>query len=106
MDTLGHFLKQAVRVRKTEIDQSVRAYLLQLDEMYAETMAQLEVKNMKSRIDRLVEMRAAYVAKLNEVQKMDWPANLIDETIEEMNAIQKRVAAQLMQEMGRKYSND
>jgi hypothetical protein len=100
LDGLQAQLAAGLRVHKTKVDLQAEEYLKTLDARHLEVLGQLGVRNAATRWQAIMELNDLAVAKIKEVQDKQWPDSLIDDTITQILSLRKRVAAEVMRELG------
>lgn len=100
LDGLQAQLAAGLRVQKTKVDLQAEEYLKTLDAKHLEMLGQLGVRNAATRWQAIMELNDLAVTKIKEVQERQWPELLIDETINQILSLRKRVAAEVMKELG------
>ncbi len=100
IDVLESRLAQLVRVQKVQADVVAEEYLRRLDARKLDVLTELGIRNVSTRQSALVELTNTTVSKIKEVQAMDWPEPLKDQTIHDILALLKRFNSQVMEELG------
>ncbi len=100
LEILKHRLQKTVQGQNARADVDFEAYIKKLDQEYLEVWAELGLRNKDVRERTLIQLTETTAAKLKEVQAADWPKELKDEAINELFALRKRFAAEMMKELG------
>lgn len=100
MDALSYHLKKAVTVANARADRIAEEYLKKLDSEHIQVLKDLGLRNAETRATALIQVRDMIYAKLREVQTRTWPQPLVDQTIDDLMALEKRVCAEMMAELG------
>lgn len=100
VDVFKHGLAQAARSKKIQIDVYAEQFLKDLDARHLEALTEIGLRNKDTRERTLIELTDQTAQKLKTVQDKDWPEALILETIDDLNALRKRLVAEIMQELG------
>lgn len=100
LDKFEHRLKQQVRVEKDRVDTFAKEYLAKLDLEHLKVIRELDVENADTRGEVMHTLNDKITARLREAKSADWPPELIDETINNLFALQKRAMAKIMAEVG------
>ena len=104
LDVLKDRLAQTGKVEKTRVAVRAEEYIKILDAKHLEVLSQLGMRNAATRWKAVEDLTDMAVAKINEVQEKNWPDSLINETIDEILALRKRVATEIMKELGIEHS--
>ena len=97
---LGHNLAKACQVEKAKADVMADEYLKELDAQHLQVLSRLGLRNKETREKALMELTQSTVDRLKEVQQMDWPPSMIEETINDLLELKKRAVADIMNELG------
>jgi hypothetical protein len=100
LEALRFQLRKAVSVSNARADLVAEEYLKGLDAEHLEVLADLGLRNTRTRAESLKSVTDMIVQQMKEVQEKDWPAALIDSTIDELLALRARTCAELMRELG------
>jgi hypothetical protein len=100
LDALGYHLKKAVTVSTARADLMATEFLQKLDSDYQEIRKALGLRNTETRARTLIDIRVIIAAKLEEVQKKNWPEPLKQRTIDDLMDLEKRACAEIMKELG------
>jgi len=106
LDALTYSLTKAVQVQKSRADVIADEYLKELDSRQLEMLAELGLRNKETRERALLELTAGTAAKVKEVMEMDLPPQLVQDTIQELFKLRKRVVAEIMKELGGDHSDE
>lgn len=100
IEALGHQLAKACQVEKAKADVVADEYLKELDAQHLQVLSELGLRNKETREQALMKLTQSTVNRLKEVQQMDWPPSMIEETIGEILELKKRAVAEIMNELG------
>jgi hypothetical protein len=100
IDMLEGRLTQLMKVQKVQAEVVAEEYLSQLDARKLEVLTELGIRNVNTRQTALVQLTNTTVAKIKEVQALDWPEPLKERTIHDLLALLKRFNVQVMEELG------
>jgi hypothetical protein len=100
LDALRYHLSKAVSVSNARADRIAEEFLKQLDSEHIEVLKDLGLRNADTRARALIEVRDTIAARLAEVQEKNWPAPLIERTINDLIDLEKRVCSEMMRELG------
>ena len=100
IDMLEARLTKLVKAQKVHADVVAEEYLNRLDARKLELLTELGIRNVNTRQTALVQLTNTTVAKIKEVQAMDWPEPLKERTIHDLLALLKRFNLQVMEELG------
>lgn len=106
LDVLSHTLARAGQVEKSRADVVAEEYLKELDAKHLEVLAELGMRNKETRERALIALTDQTVIKVREVMSKDWPEELIQETLQELFTLRKRVIAEILRELGSAYATD
>lgn len=106
LDVLTHQISSAVQVKKTQIDVQAEEFLRELDARHLELLTEIGLRNKDTREKALIELTERTVEKLRDVQSRDWPPSLIEETVQDLFELRKRLVREVMEELGREHSNE
>jgi len=99
LEVLKHQLKQASLVRRTQIDVLAEEFLKDLDSRHLAVLNEIGLRNMDTRLNALMELTDQTTQKLREVLAKNWPQSLIDETIQNIDVLRKRMVHDIMKEL-------
>jgi hypothetical protein len=100
LDALRYQLRKAVSVSHAKADLIANEYLKKLDSEHLEILKDLGLRNAETRATALIEVRDMIVDKLKEVQTKNWPESMMNRTIDDLLALEQRVCAEMMKELG------
>jgi len=100
LDALRFHLGKAVTVSNARADRIAEEFLKQLDAEHIEILKDLGLRNADTRARALIEVRDMISTRLAEVQGKNWPAALVDRTINDLIDLEKRVCSEMMRELG------
>lgn len=100
LDVLAYKLERAGQVEKARSHLVAEEYLKELDAKHLEVLSQIGLRNKDTRERGLLQLTDMTVARIKEVHEKDWPAELVNETIQELFALRKRYVAEMMRELG------
>lgn len=100
LDVLEHRIIEATRVKKAETHVQAEEYLKELDAQNLEVLAEIGLRNRETRERALIELTERTSATIAEVQEKNWPQALIEDTIEQLFALRRRLIREIMEELG------
>jgi hypothetical protein len=100
LDILKYQLQKAVTVSNARADRIAEEFLQKLDSEHIQILKDLGLRNAETRASGLIEVRDMIASKLREVQGKDWPKPLLDRTIDDLLALESRVAGEMLRELG------
>lgn len=100
IEALSHNLTKACQVEKAKADVMADEYLKELDAQHLLVLSELGLRNKETREKALMKLTQSTVDRLKEVQQMDWPESMIQETIQEILELKKRAVVDIMNELG------
>ncbi len=106
LDVLTHTIGAAARAKKTQIDVEAEEFLRELDARHLELLTEIGLRNKETRERALLELTERTVEKLRDVQQRDWPPSLIQDTVQELLDLRKRLVREVMEELGREHSEE
>ena len=93
-------LAAAIRVEKAVVDVLAKEYLQQLDCEHLKNLQELNVKNLETRQQVMIDLNNVTAAKLKEAQEADWPPEMMNRTINHIFELHERAMAKIMKEVG------
>jgi len=106
LDVLTHTLAKVGQVEKSRADVVAEEFLKELDAKHLEVLVELGMRNKQTRERALLELTDQTVRTVRDVMAKDWPEELIQETLQQLFALRKRVIGEILKELGSEYESE